>query len=132
MIDYNPLHARRRPILWGLVSAIIGAVATLWPLRIVGLSSRRRGAALLAFGVLLVVAGWLLPAPEMRVTSPGSHLDEFMPVWQFSELHSTRVKAPPERVFWAIREVSGRVSRAGPLSRSKQAHTQHVRPCYPI
>lgn len=90
----------------GLVSAFIGAVATLWPLRILGLSSRRRGAALLAFGVLLVVAGWALPAPEMRVTSSGSHLDEFMPVWQFSELHTTRVNAPPERVFRAIREVT--------------------------
>src|SRR5437899_507448 len=90
----------------GLVSAFIGAVATLWPLRIIGLSSRRRGASLLAFGVLLVVAGWALPAPEIRVASPSSRLDEFMPVWQFSELHTTRVNAPPERVFHAIHEVT--------------------------
>lgn len=90
----------------GFVSAFIGAVATLWPLRILGLSSRRRGATLLAFGALLVVAGWALPAPETRVASPNSHLDEFMPAWQFSELHTTRVKAPPERVFRAIREVT--------------------------
>ncbi len=90
----------------GLVSAFIGAIATLWPLRILGLSSRRRGAALFALGVLLVVAGWALPAPEMRVASPSSRLDEFMPAWQFSEFHSTRVKAPPERVFRAVHEVT--------------------------
>jgi hypothetical protein len=90
----------------GLVSAFVGAVATLWPLGILGLSSRRRGAALLAFGVLLVAAGWALPAPETRVASPSSRLDEFMPAWQFSELHTTRVKAPPKRVFRAIREVT--------------------------
>lgn len=90
----------------GFVSAFIGAVATLWPLRILGLTSRRRGAALLVFGVLLVVAGWALPTPETRVASPSSHLDEFMPAWQFSELHTTRVKAPPERVFRAVREVT--------------------------
>jgi hypothetical protein len=90
----------------GLASAFIGAVATLWPLRILGLFSRRRGAALLALGVTFVVAGWALPAPEVRVASPSSRLDEFMPAWQFSELHTTRVKAPPERVFRAIREVT--------------------------
>ena len=90
----------------GLGAALVGAVATLWPLRILGLSSRRRGAGLFAFGLLLVVAGWALPAPETRVASPSSRLDEFMPVWQFSELHVARVKAPPERVFRAIREVT--------------------------
>jgi hypothetical protein len=90
----------------GLISAFIGAVGTLWPLRILGLSSRWGGAALLAFGVLIVVTGWALPAPETRVASPSSRLDEFMPVWQFSEIHRTRVNAPPARVFRAIHEVT--------------------------
>jgi len=113
----------------GLVSAFIGVVAALWPLRILGLTSRRRGAALLAFGVLLVGTGWALPAPESRAASPSSRLDEFMPAWQFSELHTTRVKATPERVFRAIREVTAneilffrtltwirRLGRSGPES----------------
>jgi hypothetical protein len=90
----------------GFGAALAGAVATLWPLRLLGLTSRRRGLMLLAFGVLLVVAGWALPAPETRVASPSSRLDEFMPAWQFSESHTARVKAPPERVFRAIREVT--------------------------
>jgi len=90
----------------GFISAFIGAIGTLWPLRILGLSSRWGGAALLAFGVLLVFAGWALPAPETRIASPSSRLDEFMPAWQFSESHTTRVKAPPARVFRAIHEVT--------------------------
>lgn len=90
----------------GFGAALVGAVATLWPLRILRLSPRRRGAALFLLGVLLVVAGWALPATETRVASPSSRLDEFMPAWQFSELHTTRANAPPERVFRAIREVT--------------------------
>ena len=32
-------------------------------------------------------------------------LDEFAPVWQFHEVHTRRIAAPPERVFDAIRRV---------------------------
>src|ERR1700681_1907236 len=90
----------------GLISAFIGAVGTLWPLRVLGLSSRLRSSALLAFGVLLVVPRWALRPRDRRAASPSSRLDEFMPVWQFSELHRMRVNAPPARVFRAIREVT--------------------------
>ena len=34
-----------------------------------------------------------------------TRLDEFMPVWQFSERHTIRIAAPPARVFDAIRNV---------------------------
>jgi hypothetical protein len=34
-----------------------------------------------------------------------SRLDEFVPVWQFSERHMIRIDAPPARVFEAIRHV---------------------------
>lgn len=33
-------------------------------------------------------------------------LDEALPEWHFRERHATRVEAPPERVFAAIREVT--------------------------
>ena len=70
------------------------------------------GSALLYAGVLLVAVGLVLtivaialPAPEMRAAGIATHLDEIVPVWQFSESHTTRVAAPPERVFEAIRAV---------------------------
>lgn len=32
-------------------------------------------------------------------------LDDFVPVWQFHEVHSRRIDAPPERVYEALRAV---------------------------
>ena len=33
------------------------------------------------------------------------HLDEAMPVWQFNEVHSRRIAAPPAKVYEAIKQV---------------------------
>jgi hypothetical protein len=52
-----------------------------------------------------VVIGLALPARESRVGKTESRLDEFVPVWQFSERHTIRIDAPPARVFEAIRHV---------------------------
>jgi hypothetical protein len=42
---------------------------------------------------------------EFRVGSAQTRLDEFMPVWQFSEKHSTKVRAAPQQVFEALTRV---------------------------
>jgi hypothetical protein len=56
--------------------------------------------------VALLVGGTLaFPARESRVTKAETRLDEFMPVWQFSERHTIRIAAPPAEVFAAIRNV---------------------------
>ena len=89
----------------GLVTAFVGFVSVLLPLRWLRIRTRRRGAAILAIGVLIVVIGFVLPAPEQRVAKAETHLDESMPRWQFREHHEARVAAPPERVFEAIRAV---------------------------
>ncbi len=47
-----------------------------------------------------------LPAREVRVTTPRTHLDEFVPTYHFSEFHSIPVSAPKERVYRAIRSVT--------------------------
>ena len=54
---------------------------------------------------MLVGIGLTLPAPESRVETAETRLDEFVPVWQFRELHTIRIAAPPARVFEAIRSV---------------------------
>ena len=48
----------------------------------------------------------LLPAKEIRVTSPRTQLDEFVPAWQFSEFHSVRIAAPREKVYTALKQVT--------------------------
>lgn len=50
--------------------------------------------------------GQLLFQSEMRVTSSSTQLDEFVPVHQFSEYHWTRVSAPADRVYRAVRSVT--------------------------
>jgi hypothetical protein len=66
-----------------------------------------RGHRIMAAGIglLLTIIGFALPAPERRILRPATHLDEFFPVWQFNEVHSIHVAAPPDRVFAAIRAI---------------------------
>jgi len=41
-----------------------------------------------------------------RVTSAASELDRWVPAYQFSEVHTIEVHAPPERVYRAMLEVT--------------------------
>jgi len=81
----------------GLVLAFTGVVCLL---------RRKRGAlAMIGGGLALTIVGMLLPARESRIARVESHLDEYIPVWQFNEVHSIHVDAPPARVYDAIRRV---------------------------
>ncbi|HEX5761213.1 MAG TPA: hypothetical protein VF121_18660, partial [Thermoanaerobaculia bacterium] len=90
----------------GLLAGLAGLLSLLRPLRFLGIRSRRGGLAVGAAGLALVVAGALLPAPTRRVAARTTHLDDFMPAWQFGERHALRVQAPPARVYAAIRSVT--------------------------
>lgn len=82
----------------GSVMALAGLLASLW-------RPRRRGLVAAAGGTVLAAVGLLLPARESRVGREGSGLDRYFPAWQFHEVHSIRIAAPPERVYEAIRAV---------------------------
>lgn len=75
----------------GLVIALAGAL--------------RRKFRLALAGVALSGVGMALPARTSRIARAESHLDELMPQWQFNEVHTLRIDAPPAAVFAAIREV---------------------------
>jgi hypothetical protein len=81
----------------GLIVAFVGIVLLL--------CRRRRAVRWFAGGVAVTIIGFLLPAPESRVERVETRLDEFAPVWQFDEVHTMRVDAPPARVYQAIRDV---------------------------
>lgn len=89
----------------GVLVAGVGLVVAIKPLRSLRLSRRSHGLIILAAGVLLAGIGLSVPAWETRVARPETRLDEFAPVWQFRELHTLRVAAPPQQVFEAIRRV---------------------------
>jgi hypothetical protein len=89
----------------GLVITTAGLILSIKPIERLHVASRSQGLVILGIGVLLVGIGLKLPAPESRAARVETRLDEFVPVWQFSERHTIRVAAPPARVFDAIRSV---------------------------
>jgi hypothetical protein len=90
----------------GFLGLFIGGVSILRPLRFLGIWSRGQGVMLVVGGVVVFLIGVSLPASEKRVETPTTRLDEFVPAYQFGEFHTIRIKAPRERVYQAIRDVS--------------------------
>lgn len=90
----------------GAVLALLGALVLFRPLPMPGLPARRRGALLAAVGFALSGIGFVLPAPDRRAADRRSQLDEFVPVFQFNEVHRIHVDAPPDRVFASIKAVT--------------------------
>jgi len=113
----------------GIIAAFVGAVSLLKPLSTLGIRTRRRAAFIVALGVLFAAVGGTLPARERQVATIQTQLDQFMPVFQFNEFHSIRVRAPREQIYSAIKSVTAneiflfrtltwvrRFGRAGPES----------------
>ena len=88
-----------------LTVACVGLVGVLRPIPLVGLDTRTRGLAVAGAALCVAFGALLLPAFESRSAGAATRLDEFAPVWQFNEVHSIRIAAPPDRVFEAIERV---------------------------
>jgi hypothetical protein len=89
----------------GLLIVLVGFILVVKSTRRLRVTTRWRAAAITAFGLLVTLIGFTLPAPESRVARAKTRLDEFVPAWQFSEFHTARIAASPERVFEAIQRV---------------------------
>jgi hypothetical protein len=113
----------------GAVIALAGAAFLVRPAHVLRMTNRWRAAALLALGLGLTLIGFRLPAPERRVAAVDTQLDEFVPVYQFDEVHAVHIDAPPDRVYAALKAVTAgeirlfrtltwirRFGRAGPES----------------
>jgi hypothetical protein len=89
----------------GFALLLVGVLSVVKPPRWIGVRTRSRAGLVLVAGVILSAVGMNLPASELRVAAGRNQLDQFVPVYQFYEFHSTRVAAPKERVYRAIKEV---------------------------
>jgi hypothetical protein len=89
----------------GLLAAVSGLVLAAKPIARLRVRTRARGLAIAANGVLVAGLGLILPASQSRATGTSTHLDKFAPAWQFREIHSIKIAAPPARVFEAIKRV---------------------------
>ncbi len=90
----------------GFAIALIGLISVAMPLQWLHISNHLHGGGVFLAGVLVSVVGLLLPARESRASRVGTRLDEFMPVWQFNEVHRTEVAAAPVRAFDAMKAVT--------------------------
>ncbi len=90
----------------GLVTMLIGGVSLIKPLRSLRIRSRRAALTVGGAGVAAVVIGMLLPVQAHSAATIETQLDEWIPLWQFSEYHELRVHATPERAWRAIHEVT--------------------------
>jgi hypothetical protein len=90
----------------GLLALLVGGISILRPLTFLGIWSRFQGVMLVAGGILVFWVGVSLPAVEKTVGTPVTHLDEFVPAYQFGEFHSIRMRAPRDRVYAAVQRVT--------------------------
>jgi hypothetical protein len=93
------------PAYAGLLIALVGLVALLKPLPRLRIPTRRRALLTVAAGALLILLGLRLPVSEHRLVHAATQLDRFAPVWQFHEVHSLVITAPPARVYQAMQRV---------------------------
>ena len=63
-------------------------------------------ATAVVIGLTIAVAWLVFPVREKRVPRVETRLDEFMPVWQFSEHHSIEIAAAPAQAFAAMKAVT--------------------------
>jgi hypothetical protein len=97
---------RGSTVVYGaLIAAAVGVVACVRTVLVPGLGMRAEGAMLALAGLATAAVGLRWPAFQCRVQAATTRLDEFTPVWQFNEVHSARVAAPPARVFDAVMQV---------------------------
>jgi hypothetical protein len=89
----------------GLGSIGLGAISLLKPLAFLGIRTRFAGGIMIFAGVLLVVAAVLFPAP-LQHGSGEQALDNFVPAYQFYEVHSILIQAPPEAVYAAVKSLT--------------------------
>ena len=79
----------------GLLIAATGLTFVAKPIHALHVSTRSQGLAIVGLGLLLTGIGLTLPIAESRLENAETRLDEFFPVWQFSERHSIAIDAPP-------------------------------------
>ncbi len=90
----------------GFIVTLLGGVSILKPLAFEGIHNRQRGAFILGLGLLITGAGLTFPARKVRVAVFRTQLDQFVPVYQFNEVHSIRVVAPKDQVYGATKGVT--------------------------
>ncbi len=93
------------PVYCGFLLGLLGLGLMVRPSRWLRVPTRRRALGVAATGGLIGLIGLALPVREQRAAVMATRLDGFVPAWQFREVHSIRIAAPPTAVYQAILRV---------------------------
>jgi hypothetical protein len=89
-----------------LALILVGFVSLIRPLRFLKIRTRRIALAVLAAGLVLLVAALSLPVFPPQLPGPRMAIDDVVPSYQFGEHHEILVAATPERVLLAAQAVT--------------------------
>jgi hypothetical protein len=89
----------------GAVVAAAGLLCVIRPIGWIGIRTRRRAGAVALAGAVLVGVAIMLPVATRAAAARDTAIDRWLPEWQFDEYHERRVRATPQQVFAAIRQV---------------------------
>lgn len=90
----------------GLILAAVGALLTLWPIKRLGVPTRRRAVKVAAAGVLSAAISLVAGGTLHHVADPHTELDRFIPAFQFNEVHTIDIDAPVDHVYRALLAVT--------------------------
>ena len=90
----------------GLLLVHVGVFSLLWPLRFLGIRSRRIAGITAATGLVIGIGALLWPVSEPGRLAGATLLDREMPHYDFFEYHECDVKAPAARVRAALDDVT--------------------------
>jgi hypothetical protein len=90
----------------GLFVTLVGAISLWRPLKFLRIPGQARGAVVLFLGLAALASAVVLPTPIEVSKGPRMRIDDFVPAWQFGEVHEIRVHASPEQVYRALRAVT--------------------------
>jgi hypothetical protein len=90
----------------GLFVTLVGASSLWHPLKVIGIPGQAHGTVVLLLGLAAVAIAVVLPSPLQESKGLRTHIDAFVPFWQFGEVHEIRVHASTDHVYRALRAVT--------------------------
>src|SRR5258708_13476124 len=87
----------------GLCVTLVGGISLWHPLKVLGIPSKARCAVVLFLGLAGGATAVVLPAPLEESKVARTRIDDFVPTWQFGEIHEIRAHASPDQVYHPLR-----------------------------
>lgn len=106
LLGYIPFYLPSYCIWGGIFIVMLGTFGILFPIRKIGLKTRKRSALVVLAGFVLVSAALFWPPSTTISDGRNGRLDDFMPRYQCSEYHEEIARVPIEEMEQAVLAVN--------------------------